>query len=291
MPDSMKDYLYHYTTAEGLIGIVKTRKIWATNILYLNDAKEFRHGIELGEKYLNTLYERAGAEDKSFFASLVTAAKRLKSNEDAPGYVCSFSDSELDDDLSQWRAYCPAGGFAVGFPKARLEEIAFEHHYMFKECVYDLDKQQKAIRDFIDLGPADDAKGQTSLAKDLGGSGEAVKLQNVINRLIATAASLKDAAFRSEKEWRMVRYPGKDAKKKGLRFRAKQGVVVPYMECSLEFKDAAVSKGMWEDIHVVVGPTPHPEASKASLEELLRTHSPAEVSGEVTVSSVPYRFW
>ncbi|MFO1205708.1 MAG: hypothetical protein U1E63_08295 [Burkholderiales bacterium] len=33
-------YLYHYTTAEGLKGIVESQQLWATNIAYLNDAEE-----------------------------------------------------------------------------------------------------------------------------------------------------------------------------------------------------------------------------------------------------------
>jgi hypothetical protein len=32
--------LYHYTTADGLLGIIQTGQVWATNILYLNDASE-----------------------------------------------------------------------------------------------------------------------------------------------------------------------------------------------------------------------------------------------------------
>ena len=39
-------YLYHYTTQEGLLGIVASGSLWATDITYLNDAMEF--GLPLG---------------------------------------------------------------------------------------------------------------------------------------------------------------------------------------------------------------------------------------------------
>lgn len=34
--------LYHYTTREGLNGILSTGGVWATNIRFLNDASEYR---------------------------------------------------------------------------------------------------------------------------------------------------------------------------------------------------------------------------------------------------------
>jgi hypothetical protein len=37
---------YHYTSQRGLLGIIKEKKIWATNIRYLNDEREFDYGID-----------------------------------------------------------------------------------------------------------------------------------------------------------------------------------------------------------------------------------------------------
>src|SRR3974390_2152835 len=39
--------LFHYTSLEGLIGIIEKRSIWATSILYLNDASEMIYSIGL----------------------------------------------------------------------------------------------------------------------------------------------------------------------------------------------------------------------------------------------------
>lgn len=38
--------LYHYTTAEGLRGIVESKILWATDVRYLNDPLEFNHGLQ-----------------------------------------------------------------------------------------------------------------------------------------------------------------------------------------------------------------------------------------------------
>lgn len=45
MPDLIEDAyntLWHYTTASGLEGILKSQQLWATNIKYLNDDEEFQ---------------------------------------------------------------------------------------------------------------------------------------------------------------------------------------------------------------------------------------------------------
>jgi hypothetical protein len=39
--------LFHYTTAEGLYGILNSKRLWASHIFYLNDAMEFKYAVKL----------------------------------------------------------------------------------------------------------------------------------------------------------------------------------------------------------------------------------------------------
>jgi hypothetical protein len=39
--------LYHYTSSIGLLGILNTQKIWATEASHLNDSQEIKYGINL----------------------------------------------------------------------------------------------------------------------------------------------------------------------------------------------------------------------------------------------------
>ena len=39
--------LYHYTTQEGLLGIVKSRSLWTTSVFHLNDSAEFDYTLDL----------------------------------------------------------------------------------------------------------------------------------------------------------------------------------------------------------------------------------------------------
>lgn len=286
MLDTTDNYLYHYTTAEGLIGIVNTHTIWATNILYLNDTKEFRHGARLGASCVKEWLGKAiDPDEKAYLEKLLATAEEMQTIEDAPGYVCSFS--ELGDDLSQWRAYCPRGGFAIGFRKDLVKQIAYEHLYEFAKCSYDPRSQQRAISAFVKHGIAVD--------KDCGNW--PTKCPWGAMRLTTASAPLKDPAFASEQEWRMVRYLGPNSEKKDVDFRPRNGLVVPYMKCELEFRDKdgkvdmVRTKEMWESVRVTIGPTPNPEVAKGSVEKLLQLRSPAETHGEVRGTSVPYKFW
>jgi hypothetical protein len=49
---SPPDIIYHYTSQDGLVKILKTKLLWASHILYLNDQKEFQHAFELTKEKL-----------------------------------------------------------------------------------------------------------------------------------------------------------------------------------------------------------------------------------------------
>jgi len=44
--------LGHYTSTVGLIGIFESKELWATNIKYLNDEKEFDAALDLVQTIL-----------------------------------------------------------------------------------------------------------------------------------------------------------------------------------------------------------------------------------------------
>jgi hypothetical protein len=48
--------LYHYTSLTGIIGILQTRFIWATNALCLNDASEFSHGLDFAKQVAESIF-------------------------------------------------------------------------------------------------------------------------------------------------------------------------------------------------------------------------------------------
>jgi hypothetical protein len=46
----LPEFLYHYTGSDAFLKITETGRMWATNIMFLNDASEFKHGAKLADE-------------------------------------------------------------------------------------------------------------------------------------------------------------------------------------------------------------------------------------------------
>lgn len=51
--------LYHYTRLPGLLGIIDSKALWATDIRYLNDETEFHHAVDITRDLLTELKDFA----------------------------------------------------------------------------------------------------------------------------------------------------------------------------------------------------------------------------------------
>lgn len=92
--------LYHYTDQHGLLGILKSKEIWASHTQYLNDAREFRHAVGLVKKEVEGMLKDATGLRRDLLLEMQEAVKT--SIETINVCVCSFSEER--DILSQWRA-------------------------------------------------------------------------------------------------------------------------------------------------------------------------------------------
>lgn len=149
MPKVSEDYrkLYHYTTWEGLQGILQTQTLWATHGRFLNDYSElvlFRDKIRdsvvpIMEKVYREIIEKdkdaQGVIDQMGGLDQVArhdAAVFVDGAYKATGeeiYIVSFCREGKNDYvnsnglLSQWRGYGAGGGIALLFDTKKLEEI------------------------------------------------------------------------------------------------------------------------------------------------------------------------
>lgn len=105
--------IFHYTTAAGLLGIVQSNRLWASDVLYMNDSTEVEYGRQL-------IIEIAGAvagEAKCPMAQ--TLCKSIDTVLYPVGmmgggfYAACFC--EEGDLLSQWHGYSGGvGGYFLG---------------------------------------------------------------------------------------------------------------------------------------------------------------------------------
>src|ERR1700745_2358870 len=86
--------LYHYTTQAGLLGILTSKSIWASEIRFLNDATEFRTafdavGAELGSRLKDLDSREARERGEAIFREFTVLEETS---------VFALSLTEKDDD-------------------------------------------------------------------------------------------------------------------------------------------------------------------------------------------------
>jgi Protein of unknown function (DUF2971) len=272
------DFLYHYTTQQGLLGIIKTQEIWASHTQYLNDAREFRHGIAVVEEQLNAMKKETSNQEKT--ALLGEMELGFRGQEGTNVCVCSFSEQK--DALSQWRTYGGLQGFSIGFSGAYLRAAADELNFWLAPVIYDEDQQRTVIRALLeDVLQENLQRTATSVEFEreepvpLGGN-----LGAYLNRY---APLLKHKSFSEEAEWRIISRP-LSCRAERFEYRAGASMLTPYFRIPL-----SSDKRRLNIEEVVVGPTPHPGQSVASLRGFLLRHDLRDA--RVSNSQVPYRNW
>ena len=124
LADPCEGMIYHYTSNEGLRGIIENSAIWLTNVAFVNDTTECRALQE--EKNL--------FNDNGFTNEYVKNRwKKFIRNPDTDydTYIASFSSGKKS--LDQWRAY---GNFRIGFEANKL----IKRHFNIYKCVYSKDE-------------------------------------------------------------------------------------------------------------------------------------------------------
>jgi hypothetical protein len=111
--------LYHYTTGEGLKGVLQTKRIWATHYKYVNDSSEFDYGRVIARETIQrvSVETRHAVVDKMLdeLQAFIEAEKEASEH-----YVARFCGT--GDLLSQWRGYANSGiGYAILLSPTRMK--------------------------------------------------------------------------------------------------------------------------------------------------------------------------
>jgi hypothetical protein len=113
--------VYHYTSAAGLLGILTSRTLWATEVAGLNDTAEINGGLDFAEMWL-------GARSSSELAvALLDMVARLRDGHLAGAADVFVLSASLDgDDANQWRVYGDSGrGYSIELDtSAQLSVVA-----------------------------------------------------------------------------------------------------------------------------------------------------------------------
>jgi hypothetical protein len=299
--------LWHYTTSEGLCGILQHASLYATHYEYVNDPSEVQAFTAIAQavakRRLATL-PAVGQEDtlrtaEEFRSTLWSIVLTFETGNlvgmNSPYVACLSEDGDL---LGQWRAYADGcKGYAVGLSTAWLKQRGFGESFAFRlnRVLYEPAEQTKLV------------EGLLSVLVDKGAEAMATSMPDALEwwtHLLTFMAAefapvIKHRAYADEREWRLVlqgkrldhlaRLLGSDrpearasaqADIASTRVRAANGSLVPYKSVDLEKATALRA--------VRVGPAHDHQVQKAAAWLLLNKNDwPSSV--EVTASSIPVR--
>jgi hypothetical protein len=268
--DATPDVVHHYTTAEGLFGIVSKGILWGTNFAYMNDEKEILYGRDLVRELLAT---RLTTEQRNtpLYLTLTALDDALSGvGEKLDLYVtCFCAEPDL---LGLWRAYGPEGGYSIGFRFGERPSVAVPHFWT--KVLYDPATQRAKVEAVIASAEEAIRKGQSEDPHFLAEVATAVG-----TRLVTRLSSFKAKAFAEEREWRTVHMFEESDR---VEFARPYGALRPYVELWGSSERAASDHLPIEEVHV--GPPATPQRIRAA-ELLLRRFGYSDV--RVLPSSIP----
>lgn len=145
------DKLYHYTTAEGIRGIVENREFVATKSDFLNDKMEFQYAVEvmeqLIERYIvNTdLRMQFSAKLKAEIdrIGIISSAHAALDEDEMSFYVVAFSKQNNNSLL--WAEFTDFRGYCLEFDYEKIVE-GFRHRvFLHGTVIYDEEEQMNGL--------------------------------------------------------------------------------------------------------------------------------------------------
>ena len=271
LPGPYDGEVYHYTSAAGLEGIVRSRHVWATHIQALNDTGELEYGLQFIRQ---RVAERSGGS--SLVADEVDQIIHAIDGKSAQVFVTSASSN--GNSLPQFRMYSQyclslpgrtwaiRGDRAGRIPGARWRPVIYDEHRA-------RDIVDKVLRDISvsawEAGSINEPEvtGPTSSA--------------ILKALMIVALHIKHPAFHSEEEVRLAFGVPDEFSREFVRSRVGPEGVVPYVEVGPSASDELDIRS------VCVGP-PARSIDLLGVRSLLNMHG-YEERVEVTASDLPFR--
>jgi len=195
--------IYHYTTITGIIGIVQSGGVWATDIRFLNDSTELQYARDI---LLSRIKEEIAAQaistlHKTFWERAIEVFKPGPS--DYRFITCFCEDGDL---LSQWRGYAGGtGGFSIGFDSRIVNGLSAKNPTIFlRRVIYEPRIQTEIFNQII-------FEVNACITQNISGK-TAEEQNNVIAHIGHIFGTLTDEllytfkhpSFYEEKEWRLV---------------------------------------------------------------------------------------
>ena len=276
--------LYHYSSLDGLLGIVRTKSLWASNIYYFNDASEITYASDILKKVILELKVN-GDEHLGHF--LDDFSNWLDTFRHTIHQFFVFSLTEEGNLLSQWRGYTPKGkGVSIGFePRGLVRKIENQGLKIVK-CIYDIPDQRGLAKELLERMIITFNNERHNFESKWYPPRENHRelLEKFREKILQIFSVIKNPSFCEEQEWRLIsKYYAKYTIPE-IKYREGISMLVPYIEIAISPENA--NEPMFHEVYM--GPTPNHNLSHASLATFL---SSWKACNNIISSSIPYREW
>ncbi len=253
---NMGEKLFHYTTAEGVQGIVANKQFIATKSDFLNDKLEFLYSLEVLNKLMDTyivdkelgrrLYRIIKAEmDELAIITPSCETFCVPDKEHVSFYVVSFSKQENSALL--WAEFTDFKGYCLGFDYEKLVRGFSGRSFLHGTVIYDEEAQVSClleallscIRMAVEEGFAElenffeeDARIQEEALREIG--------SNMAMICSVYAMFFKGEFFKGEEEYRFVFSPLMDERGGKPRFRILDQMFLPYIMVEFDGADTPI---------------------------------------------------
>lgn len=281
--------VYHYTTWNGLKGILESQELWLTDYVHLNDSSEIHYAIELIVKYVLTL-----ATDHNMRIFWEDVFFHIRNTFLAEYDFFIFSCCMKPNYLYAWRTYGDDGaGFAIEFKKEFFTGGSFvlEHDGAPMFCrttvYYGLDDVLKEpIGELVK-----NVEAQLRSENVLNNSQHAVIRRKDIAieflaELFPCLTSIKHDAYKEEHEYRI--YASKSKMHTWQEFFSPVGVA-PHLNSK---KRTYFKFDLKEIINIWVGPCLNFRHAKKDIEEILSSLKANNINVAnigIIASGIPYK--
>ncbi|HXW80136.1 MAG TPA: DUF2971 domain-containing protein [Acidimicrobiales bacterium] len=281
--------LFHYTGLDGLMGILASGALWATDVRYLNDTTESKFGFDkIDDLLANESSSRFPRPEP--LKALSAAWRGVKEGEREARerqrlfVACFCTDPDL---LSQWRGY-GRHGYSIGFDRQALQVRGGQQPtgYWLREMVYDETEQRDLVAGILDHhveGAPQELQVAPTRDMDLVSMARLAQAWSfgVGADLYQLANQFKHRGFQEEREVRAVHQVVPQSPTT-IHVRGTAHGPVPYVCIDIGKAADTTVREVW------VGPTPHQTEAADAVRDLLRFHGLSAV--EVNQSPLPFRW-
>lgn len=287
--------LYHYTDSDGLRGIIKDGKVWATHLSFMNDPGE----LVIAREVLTRRWQGMCKINPDSTRSLILkqAIDLVQESKDIYGF-CLSREGDL---LSQWRGYAPSGGYSIGFDACTLrEELIGESKEGNINCTYvpitylsevgvDKHVSQLTTELFEIVESHNPGLLDSELEPEI--AGELAKFFHANGDRVVRA--IKHDGYSEEDEERFTITGDYQGNLPCLKYRTKNGVLIPYVELKMGKEEPPEDDKKLPINKIIMGPGLDYKLAEKGLRLLLTSngYDVGEGKGQVAIkrSKIQYR--